>query len=57
MPHSILLWRGLLQWLGGVGIVVMAIAVLPCLRTGGMQLFHAESSDRPTNRCRGSRSS
>jgi trk system potassium uptake protein len=45
-PHSILLWRGLLQWLGGVGIVVMAMAVLPLLRTGGMQLFHAESSDR-----------
>jgi trk system potassium uptake protein len=46
MPHSILLWRGLLTWLGGVGIVVMAMAVLPLLRTGGMQLFHAESSDR-----------
>ena len=46
MPHSILLWRGLLQWLGGIGIVVMAMAVLPLLRTGGMQLFHAESSDR-----------
>jgi trk system potassium uptake protein len=46
MPHSILLWRALMQWLGGVGIVVMAIAVLPWLRTGGMQLFHAESSDR-----------
>jgi trk system potassium uptake protein TrkH len=46
MPHSILLWRGLLHWLGGVGIVVMAMAVLPVLRTGGMQLFHAESSDR-----------
>jgi trk system potassium uptake protein len=46
MPHSILLWRALMQWLGGVGIVVMAIAILPLLRTGGMQLFHAESSDR-----------
>ncbi len=46
MPQSILLWRALLQWLGGVGIVVMAIAILPWLRTGGMQLFHAESSDR-----------
>ncbi len=46
MPRSILLWRALLQWLGGVGIVVMAIAILPWLRTGGMQLFHAESSDR-----------
>ncbi len=46
MPHSILLWRALMHWLGGVGIVVMAIAILPWLRTGGMQLFHAESSDR-----------
>jgi trk system potassium uptake protein TrkH len=46
MPHSILLWRALLQWLGGIGIVVMAMAVLPLLRTGGMQMFHAESSDR-----------
>jgi trk system potassium uptake protein len=46
MPASILLWRALTQWLGGVGIVVMAIAILPWLRTGGMQLFHAESSDR-----------
>jgi trk system potassium uptake protein len=46
MPHSILLWRALMQWLGGIGIVVMAIAILPWLRTGGMQLFHAESSDR-----------
>ena len=46
MPQSILLWRALMQWLGGVGIVVMAIAILPWLRTGGMQLFHAESSDR-----------
>jgi len=46
MPRSILLWRALIQWLGGVGIVVMAIAILPWLRSGGMQLFHAESSDR-----------
>jgi trk system potassium uptake protein len=44
--RGILLWRGLLQWLGGIGIVVMAMAVLPLLRTGGMQMFHAESSDR-----------
>jgi trk system potassium uptake protein len=46
MAPSILLWRGLLQWLGGIGIIVMAMAILPLLRTGGMQLFHAESSDR-----------
>lgn len=41
-----LLWRGLLQWAGGMGIVVMAITVLPMLQVGGMQLFHTESSDR-----------
>ncbi|MEE1562829.1 MAG: potassium transporter TrkG, partial [Alphaproteobacteria bacterium] len=44
-PPGILLWRALLQWLGGIGIIVMAIAVLPMLRVGGMQLFHMESSD------------
>ncbi|MFZ5931846.1 MAG: TrkH family potassium uptake protein [Pseudomonadota bacterium] len=41
-----LLWRGLLQWAGGVGIVVTAIAVMPMLQVGGMQLFHMESSDK-----------
>lgn len=46
MPSSILLWRALMQWLGGIGIVVMAIAIFPFIKTGGMQLFHAESSDR-----------
>lgn len=40
------LWRALLQWLGGIGIIVMAIAVLPMLQVGGMQLFRLESSDR-----------
>ena len=45
-PAGILLWRALLQWLGGIGIVVMAVAVLPFLGVGGMQLFRAESSDR-----------
>lgn len=48
-PPGILLWRSLLQWLGGVGIIVMAIAVLPMLRIGGMQLFRTESSD-PTDK-------
>ncbi|MGC6537499.1 MAG: TrkH family potassium uptake protein [Candidatus Puniceispirillaceae bacterium] len=42
---GILLWRALLQWLGGVGIVVMAMAVLPMLSVGGMQLFKTESYD------------
>src|SRR5690606_31601873 len=45
MPHSLLLWRGLLQWLGGIGIVVLAIAILPFLSVGGMRLFRTESSD------------
>ena len=44
-PTGILLWRALLQWLGGIGIIVTAIAILPMLRIGGMQLFHTESSD------------
>jgi trk system potassium uptake protein TrkH len=45
LPPGLLLWRSLLQWIGGVGIVVMAIVLLPMLRVGGMQLFHTESSD------------
>jgi trk system potassium uptake protein TrkH len=44
-PPGILLWRGLLQWLGGLGIIVMAIAVLPMLQIGGMQLFRTEAFD------------
>ena len=44
-PPGILIWRALLQWLGGVGIVVMAVAILPLLQIGGMQLFKMESSD------------
>jgi trk system potassium uptake protein len=46
MPAGILLWRSMLQWLGGIGIIVMAVAILPYLRVGGMQLFRTESSDR-----------
>jgi len=46
LPRGILLWRSLLQGLGGIGIVVTAIVMLPFLRVGGMQLFHTESSDR-----------
>ncbi|MEK9724105.1 MAG: TrkH family potassium uptake protein [Rhodospirillaceae bacterium] len=45
-PPGILIWRALLQWMGGIGIIVMAIAVLPMLRVGGMQLFRMESSDQ-----------
>lgn len=43
---SILLWRSILQWVGGVGIVVMAITMMPFLRVGGMQLFRTESSEK-----------
>lgn len=46
LPPGILLWRALLHFYGGIGIIVVAIAVLPMLRIGGMQLFRAESSDR-----------
>ncbi|MGB2469095.1 MAG: potassium transporter TrkG, partial [Candidatus Puniceispirillaceae bacterium] len=46
---GILMWRALLQWLGGVGIVVMAMAVLPMLSVGGMQLFRTESYERAEN--------
>ena len=42
---SILMWRAILQWLGGIGIIVMAITILPLLNIGGMQLFRMESSD------------
>lgn len=46
LPPGLLLWRALLQWLGGIGIIVMALAVLPLLGVGGMQLFRMESSDQ-----------
>ncbi|WP_333682654.1 TrkH family potassium uptake protein [Pontibaca methylaminivorans] len=45
MARGILLWRGILQWLGGIGIVVMAMVFLPELRVGGMQIFRAEAFD------------
>ncbi len=44
-PPGILIWRAMLQWMGGIGIVVMAVAILPMLQVGGMQLFRMESSD------------
>jgi len=43
MPHSLLLYRQELQWLGGMGIIVLAVAVLPMLGVGGMQLVRAET--------------
>ena len=44
-PKSILIWRALLQWLGGIGVIVMTITILPLLNIGGMQLFRMQSSD------------
>ncbi|EAU55019.1 TrkH family potassium uptake protein [Mariprofundus ferrooxydans] len=43
LPRSILLWRSMQEWLGGMGIIVLALAVMPLLGVGGMQLFKAES--------------
>lgn len=43
---GLLLWRALLEWLGGIGIIVMAFTVMPLLKIGGMQLFRSEFSDR-----------
>ena len=49
LPIGLLMWRSLLQWFGGVGIIVMAILLLPALGVGGMQLFRTESSDISEN--------
>lgn len=45
MPDGLKLWRGILQWLGGVGIIVVAMVFLPELRVGGMQIFRSEAFD------------
>ena len=45
MPKGILLWRALLQWLGGIGIIVMAITLMPIMSVGGMQLFKISNND------------
>ncbi len=45
LPKGFLLWRAMTQWVGGIGIVILAITLLPILRIGGMQLFATESSD------------
>ncbi|MBB3103620.1 TrkH family potassium uptake protein [Azomonas macrocytogenes] len=42
---ALLMWRSMLQWLGGIGFIGMAVAILPLLRVGGMRLFQTESSD------------
>ena len=44
-PPGALLWRSMLQWFGGVGIIIMAFAVLPALKVGGMQIFKSEAWD------------
>ena len=45
MPRGLLVWRSMLQWFGGVGIIVVAMVFLPELRVGGMQIFRTESFD------------
>ena len=44
-PKGILIWRAILQWLGGIGIIVMAITLMPIMNVGGMQLFKISSND------------
>lgn len=46
MSPGILIWRSMMQWIGGMGLIGFAIVMLPFLRVGGMQLFRTESSDR-----------
>ena len=45
LPEGILIWRALLQWFGGIGILLLALAILPTLQIGGMQLLHMEHDD------------
>ncbi|WP_282181437.1 TrkH family potassium uptake protein [Aliiroseovarius marinus] len=45
LPKGLLFWRGLLQWFGGIGIIVVAMVFLPELRVGGMQIFRSEGFD------------
>ena len=45
LPHGVALWRGMLQWLGGLGIVIVALIFLPVMKVGGMQFFRAEGFD------------
>lgn len=50
LPYSILFWRSLAHWLGGMGIIVLTLAILPLLGVGGMQLFQAESPGPTTDK-------
>ena len=45
MPKGILFWRAILQWLGGIGVIVMAITLMPIMNVGGMQLFKISNND------------
>ena len=49
-PKSILIWRAILQWLGGIGVIVMAITILPLLNVGGMQLFKSDQMSDTTEK-------
>lgn len=50
LPHAVLFWRSLTHWIGGMGIIVLTIAILPLLGVGGMQLFVAEGSGTSTEK-------
>ncbi len=50
LPRSVLLWRSVSHWLGGMGIIVLGVAILPLLGVGGAQLFHAEAPGIATDR-------
>ena len=52
LPHGVLFWRSFLQWVGGMGIIVFTIAILPLLGVGGVQLFKAEVPGPVTNKIR-----
>jgi trk system potassium uptake protein len=54
LPHSVLIWRQFTQWLGGMGIVVLALAILPRLRVGGRQLFESEAPGADIEKLAGS---
>lgn len=50
LPHGILFWRSMTQWIGGMGIIVLSIAILPLIRVGGMQMFAAEAPGPTTDK-------
>ncbi len=52
VPHSLLLWRAMTHWLGGMGIILLGIAILPLLGTGGMELYRAEFSGARSEKLR-----